>query len=376
MLQGQWYGSFSGSFTGKCSVNVEEINNEIIFYCYLISENNTHPSLFSYFRVDNNKINDEIRAFDNLSPIDGNYHIVPKNQKEQYINTYYQNIILPKELKIQIKYSDPILNINTLTEINTEIKLSLKRNYSEQYKLEAQDISWDEFKRMMNSIQYRKVAFRGQKNTWPLRTSFHRTDRCDVIEYSFHDIPMLHRHLSSLTKHYFDLSDNQHYGAFFNLIQHHGYPTPLLDWSYSPYVAAFFAFHQINKEEVQKGELGRKARIFIFESDLWRKDFPQFFSIGDCRLHLSIGEYLALNNTRSLPQQALTTLTNLFDIEGYLYECGKMTGRTYLHAYDISLHETPKVISELALMGITYGSLFPGLDGACADIRKINFPEI
>ena len=163
---------------------------------------------------------------------------------------------------------------------------------------------------------------------------------------------------------------------FFNLIQHHGYPTPLLDWSYSPYVAAFFAFHQINKEEVQKGELGRKARIFIFESDLWRKDFPQFFSIGDCRLHLSIGEYLALNNTRSLPQQALTTLTNLFDIEGYLYECGKMTGRTYLHAYDISLHETPKVISELALMGITYGSLFPGLDGACADIRKINFPEI
>jgi len=72
------------------------------------------------------------------------------------------------------------------------------------------------------------------------------------------DVSELQRHLSAISKHTFDFDKATEFGAFINLAQHHGYPTPLIDWTFSPYVAAFFAFKGI-KKETTKSEL----RVFI-----------------------------------------------------------------------------------------------------------------
>jgi len=48
--------------------------------------------------------------------------------------------------------------------------------------------------------------------------------------------------------------------------------------------------------------------------------------------------------------------------------------KKYLQAIDLPVRERKRVIRELGYMGITAGSLFPGLDGACEELAERNFP--
>ena len=106
--------------------------------------------------------------------------------------------------------------------------------------------SWSQFKEYAIKLKPYEFAFRGQEdNTWPLKTSFHRTGRAALGRFIEQDVAALHHHLSGLTSHRFNLNDPQDHAAFLNLAQHHGYPTPSLDWTYSPFIAAYFAYRSL-----------------------------------------------------------------------------------------------------------------------------------
>jgi hypothetical protein len=89
--------------------------------------------------------------------------------------------------------------------------------------------------------------------------------------------------------------------------------------------------------------------------------------------HVSFLEFLAIENERMIPQQAASLITNVDDIETYLMTKQLAGKPPYLSAIDLPVIERPRVIRDLAYMGITAGSLFPGLDGACQELRERNF---
>ncbi|TCA02426.1 FRG domain-containing protein [Rhizobium leguminosarum] len=225
--------------------------------------------------------------------------------------------------------------------------------------------NWSRFKAMVGKLPMDKYIFRGQPVQKKLRSSFHRTNRKDLFRYVDGDIPLLHRMLTPSTRHYFDLSDDNQYAAFWNLLQHHGFPTPLLDWSHSPYVAAYFAFRKRDQSSNPK----HKVRIFMFDSEAWRRDFAQLNSVVNARPHFSLLQPIALENPRATPQQALSAITTVDDVEGYLQRLGRARGNEYLRAFDLPYAERRAVLDELRLMGITAGALFPGMDGVCEEMR-------
>jgi hypothetical protein len=73
-----------------------------------------------------------------------------------------------------------------------------------------------------------------------------------------------------------------------------------------------------------------------------------------------------------IPQQAASTVTNLDDIESYI-RSKESADKTYLSAVDLPVTERSHVSEELRRMGITAGSLFPGLDGMCEELKDRNF---
>lgn len=227
----------------------------------------------------------------------------------------------------------------------------------------------------MSWVEYRNFAltkgggfiFRGQANDWALQTSFHRTGSADIEAYLNNRVPELENHINSISPHAYNCKDDNSLGALLNLAQHHGYPTPLLDWTKSPYVAAFFAFADSSSLE-QDGYV----TVFIFDNNRWSNLSSTFAPLRVPQYVLRTLELPVFGNPRVLPQQAVTMYSNAADIELVLRELGTIHG-PFLSAVSIPVSDRDIAMRDLSLMGITWGSMFPGLDGVCRQLASRHF---
>jgi hypothetical protein len=77
--------------------------------------------------------------------------------------------------------------------------------------------------------------------------------------------------------------------------------------------------------------------------------------------HFSLMEFSSVENERMIPQQAVSAVSTIDDIETYLTNMKGSQEAEVLSAVDMAASERRTVMRELAMMGITAGSLFPGL---------------
>lgn len=134
--------------------------------------------------------------------------------------------------------------------------------------------SWEEYEREVRNLMALRdrkcsdvqtyvspMLFRGQSDSaWRLNTTLERYSpkSLKVVDY-YHIIHSAKYQIESLTEQNWNIPTPPDYNKWiekevsfgnFDLpgydymvyLRHHGFPSPLLDWSQSPYIAAFFAF--------------------------------------------------------------------------------------------------------------------------------------
>lgn len=151
--------------------------------------------------------------------------------------------------------------------------------------------SWGDFLEWLNALQG-AWCFRGQREAeWSLSTSLDRDVRRDISDpdgnttgyYHLDRGKEAHKKLEEFQKH---LRRNKlasmpaDLGSCLALMQHYGAPTRFLDWTRSPFVAAYFALEEQARARSQCSAiwaldldwLGRRARELI-PGNLWPTDF-------------------------------------------------------------------------------------------------------
>jgi len=227
--------------------------------------------------------------------------------------------------------------------------------------------SWEKFRNAISGTKYRSWAFRGQaKAEWSLYSSLSRylltfgVHRDAWFKQERRILRIFKRKAHLLLQHLPEDSDSF---AWLALMQHHGAPTRLLDFSWSPFVASFFALERatgdaavwalfppvMNRPPGRTPPPGGGPWIDGAYEDQFLPNKHQLAVIGEP--HRMNQRLIAQGGTFVMPgvlDQPIENLVPSHAVVKFVLDSKAMRD---------------EAMAELYLMNINSASLFPGLDG-------------
>lgn len=261
--------------------------------------------------------------------------------------------------------------------------------------LEEDVRSWNEFEDKLEEIRHSSrtsdgsespLLFRGQENScWPLATTLERSTQGVVLFKDYYrlvdrvkpqiesftgkdwEIPAYPEVAKGAKSYdYLSLHLNGWPGyEYLAYLRHYGFPSPLLDWSRSSRVAAYFAFRATAEDHV------KHASIFVFSEEHFTSrtnNAPNVFRLGP---------YLKTHRRHFL-QQCDYTMCLLFDKEWKFARYIDVFERSNHHQgvyrkFNIPSSERTKVLCHLDEYNLNEVSLFESEE---ALIKTLAFREL
>lgn len=243
--------------------------------------------------------------------------------------------------------------------------------------------SWEDYKKIINEMSENWI-FRGQVNAeWELRNAIERTSF--IHNYKGIEQVFLNEFQRG-ARNYLNRDETpEHILEWLALMQHHGAPTRLVDFSKSAFISAYFAFEQcyntidyvaiwaINIQQIKKSAGEIIADRFPKEWEecnghINEQIFEKIFYSDELSLVFPV-EPFRMNRRYSLQQSIFVSSGNsrepFMDQLQFLKE---QVGRSVIRI-DIPIEDQRTAIRDLQKMNIHRASLFPDLDGYALSLK-------
>lgn len=360
-FRGQWFGSLGGDTPGSVMLDLDDRGTVLTGTAFFGPSSADLPPTIALISFEGNCPTVNFTA--PIYPLDEAQRVL---MTPQQLDSSFPDVTHDEQAAFTFSIESNKLSVSFKTNFSSASGVLARFDPQEKSEYNpSKSVSWSEFKSQVDEINSPTMVWRGQSEPWALQTSFHRSGRADLRRYVDEDVPKLQAALLPHTQTFLNLTSPLLTAGFYNLAQHHGFPTPVLDWTLSPYVAAFFAFR--NRPRLGSSE---HTRIFAFDFSNWPGALNNLTSLTFARPHVTIMELPAIENKRALPQQGVAMVANVHNIEKFIRLKEEQTGYRFLYAIDVAADERSSVLSDLRTMGITAASMFPGLDGTCEEIRN------
>jgi hypothetical protein len=229
--------------------------------------------------------------------------------------------------------------------------------------------SWETFLELITQPPYSNWAFRGERDErWPLYSSLSRyLQNFGVARPAWPEQESRILRIFKRKAHQFltkppEADDDFQWMA---LMQHHGTPTRLIDFTWSPYVAAFFALERtladgvvwaMNPAGVDSSRAIKRERL----DPRVQGNFTRYFLKGNRRI-IWIGEPHTMNR-RLIAQSGTFAVPGVLDVP--IEQILNHSDQENILAKIVLTNAVREVgMRELYRMNITYATLFPDLDG-------------
>lgn len=245
-----------------------------------------------------------------------------------------------------------------------------RRRVKKSYLFEKVVDSWEDFLQLVSADPFRHWAFRGQRDAnWQVWSTVSRELRSRRVAPRYWTsqehrlIWIFQRKVSGFLENLPAVADTPHWMA---LMQHHGAPTRLVDFTWSPYVAAFFALESSVEDAAVWAINAPQLGTFAYGPEYAKAQRPPspqdvLNSIGvRGKDAVAIGEPY-FKNRRVIAQSG--TFAFPWDIERPIDEILSSQEGVIAKFVLRGRGLRKRALGELYRMNITNATLFPDLDG-------------